>query len=304
MDDRWAGEHWMRKVGDIDLLAQHFMCSSALETEFGLSPEDWQWAQYQANRYLRGGKTWEKLEPRVLKELLSAGRAYAIRRYARREHLSPEAAMTATLPYGMTALLHRYFSEEGIPLSHAHRQKLRLTLSQGLYAKDSTAYDKTACIQADIHTIATDLWGNGGPLRLDRNRTRKILSLSRLHFSVAETKSKSYSELAQLEKMYETRRQHSSATVPTLARRSARFIRDWQLQHLWPLSYYYPVPIRQALKRGQRHLETEGQTVSRTIMVNEVALIYCVMQAARERHSARCVRVPTDYRKVEPRFPF
>lgn len=295
-------DRWCHLFQDIELMNDYPMPPFELQWMFGLEPEDWQWALYRAHKELsRGDDSWAQLEPQLVKALLSEGRAYAIRRYARKEGLPAAAAMAAALPYGMTALLYRFFAEEGLPLTPQNRQALRdafeheNVFEQGTDAPHLLAYDRTALVQAAIHDSAADVWGAVGPQRLNRQRVRKILSLTRLHFAIAESKRKSFPAIENLEQAYAARRRRSATAPPKRMRPGARFIPNWQSRHLWPMTYYYPVGIRQAFERASRFLKQTEHGFSRAVAVNELALAYATLTAARDHRSARCRPLPSWY---------
>lgn len=290
---------WDSQFKDIDLLDGSFIRPHLLQDALGLSPQDWQWALYRADKQLGGSSNRpEQLESQLVKALLAEGRAYAIRRYARKENLPIDSAMTASLPYGITALLYRFFTESGLSLSRQHRLCLKEAFEQGqefeqdLDAPAMLAYDRTTQVQDAIHRIAADIQGPLGPKHLDREKMRRILSLVRLHFSVSESKKKRFMALINLDQAYAKRRQQAGAPAVLLQRPNARFIRGWQQQHLWPITYYYPVSIRQSFERVTHFMAQARRTLVPTIAVNELALAYASLQAAREHRRARCKRLP------------
>lgn len=283
----WFAEE---KEGDIQLLGGVAVSSSMLHKFFFMSSEDWHWAQYRAGRRFSQGNQWRAHERTLAKELLALGRVYAIRRYARREGIAADAALAAAMPYGMTALLYRFFTEEGIALGSEQRDKLKLLFGDQWSRCDANAYERTGLLQAAIYEIAAELEGPLRPGQLGRIRMRNILSASRLHFSLMELRGLGFEGVGSLERKYELARQHPIR--PVIVRADARYRRAWAMQHLWPLSYYYPIPLRQALARGIRQTERSSRWLDRAVFVNELALAYCVMQASGERRSARCTEVP------------
>lgn len=287
-EQRERGERIARleSPGSIPLFAGSSLSYIELDKR-GISPEHWQWGAYQAERYLRHYDSWLRLEPLFVRQLHSVGRSYAIRRYAKFERLPIAAAMTAALPHGASALLHEYFVSEGLQSAPALSQRIYAILRRGLENPDATAYSKTTCVQAEIHAIATEAWGGSADMTLSRRKTRQILALSRLHFSVAESKGSSLRKLAQLEEMYATERERLCRDGPAYLHPFARFIRNWHVQHVWALTAYYPISIRHAFDRGNRHLKMNSGNAERELTVNELALVFCstskIEQTAREK---------------------
>jgi hypothetical protein len=296
LDADWEKEHrrsdWESAVGDIELLDGRFTQSFYLQEQFGSSIQDWKFSRYQALRMLGDNKTWRNIQPALVKELLKAGNAYAIRRYARKEKVSVSAAQTAAITYGITAIMSRFFSLENVHLTSQQRRSVMEVFRGALDHAELTAYDKTALVREEIGHIVTDAWGKLDSDRLNKERVRRVLSLIRLNFSVAEMRVRGFADLADLKAKYARRREHQNTSRPSFLRPNAQFIRGWEMQHLWPLTYFYPVPIRYAFERGERHLERERPEPSKAVAVNELALALCVMQAARERRSARCSGMP------------
>lgn len=283
----------LENLGTITLFAGKSISYVALDRR-GISPEHWRWGAYQAERFLRHYDSWDRLEPLLMRQLHSLGRAYAIRRYARREKLAIAAAMTAALPHGMSALLHEYFLSEGLHSAQSFSQRISAVLHRCLGNADLTAYSKATLVQAEIHAIAAGAWGESGALTLNRKKTREILSLTRLHFSVAEMKSGGLKRYGQLRDMYDAERERLCRDGPAFLHPFARFVRDWHLQHVWPLTAYYPISVRHALDRGNQHLVMNEGKVNRTVVANELALAYCstsrIEVIAREGQSSSKVK--------------
>lgn len=263
-----------RSIGAVNLFAGETLVPSKL-IEFGISPERWQWGVYQAERRLLHYEHWTRLEPLLVRQLHSLGRAYAIRRYAKFEKLHVATATAAALPYGINALFHQYFESEGLQATPSLAQRINVVLRECLGNPDATAYSKTARVQEEIHAIARCAWGEAGPITISRKRTREILSLTRLHYSIAETKSGGLGRLGQLKNMYDAERERLSRGGPLVLHPFARVVRDWHRQHVWPLTAYYPISIRDAFDRGSREVEIGGGRSERVVWVNELALAYC-----------------------------
>lgn len=293
-DNRWMEEQdnetemreRLKLLDPIELFSGQSLTFTRL-WDSGISPEHWQWGHYEADRYLRHYISWRKLEPLLVRQLHSLGRAYAIRRYARRERVPTVAAMAAALPHGVKAVLYEYFASEGLQEVRDLGQRINLILDKCSVDPALTAYSRTASVQAEIHAIATEVWGPSGPLMLGRKTTRDILSLTRLHFSVAETKCNELAAFTRLCQQYDDERKRLSKTGPGFIHPFARFIPNWHLQHVRPLTAFYPISIRDTFCRGNKHLELKGSSAPRNVIVNELALAYCSTSLIDERARLR-----------------
>lgn len=269
-------------IGTVELMAERSL-SPFLLGDRGILPSDWKWEVYRAKRYFRDLNSWKYLEPMLVRKLLSEGRTYAIRRYAKWEKIPFDAAMTAALPYGMRALLSQFFEEEHISLTHTQSQQLVKILHQAAESSHLIAYEKTALLQSIIHSIADDTWGSNGSSFLDKRRMRTILSLIRLHYSVAEMKNGGFGKFSDLEAMYRTRRQEVSRVQPTLPLFKSKFIKNWRFRHLRPLLFFYPFAFRNAITRGRLHILNIKNSGCRESVVNELALLCCALAIIKKK---------------------
>ncbi len=260
------------ELGTIELLAGVTTKGTMLRSA-GIGVDDWKWEIAQAEKRLRDLSD-KAIEPTLLKDLLALGRAYAIGRYAHSERLSRETAKAAALPYGIQALLHKFFLSSGLRPS-AEIKKQFLNLFNDLRRRsDITAYEKTGHVQKKLHALAETAWGSRGALELDRSETREILSLVRLYFSVSEPTYMSFARVRDLEDLYLAWSEEvSSLEYGLLPGRT--FIQGWAQRHIVPLNYFYPIEIRAALARGAEHSRTDRGQISRRIAMNELALANC-----------------------------
>lgn len=266
------------QIGPIELLANNSLSPFAL-----IAPADWQWELYRARRYLRGLHSWRSLEPLLVRHLLSAGRAYAVRRYARAERISFSAAMTAALPYGMQALMSQFLAQHGLCPSLEQSRQLSTAWGAVSAAEELTAYSKTGRIRSEIVAIAENAWGLDESVRLCREQMRQILSLTRLHFSIAEMKNGGFSRFSQIDALYAAEQHHFQELES-----SSGFtgIRNWQQRHLRSLLFYYPFAFRQAVARGRRQATLGGDPGLSVQVTHEVALSNCAVAVIqRNKHS-------------------
>lgn len=123
-----------------------------------------------------------------------------------------------------------------------------------------------------LHQIANESVNHPGGAKLNRNRMRAMLALTRLYFSSVETRLKSIEELQSLFKIYEIERvvawQDNDVRITT----NGRLIRAWRLRHIQPLIHFYPYSIRHGLERVLAH---GVANFDRTNLVNELALAHC-----------------------------
>ena len=147
------------QLGSINLLAGDSLWP-IISDHYRLSIAEWNFECYRARRYLRGLVSWEYLEPLLVRKLMSMGRPYAIRRYARAEKIKFASAMTGVLPYGMQALMSQFLTQQGLAVSIAQSQRLSTTW-KAVAEKSLTAYGKTGLIRNEIFAIAEEAWGEG-----------------------------------------------------------------------------------------------------------------------------------------------
>lgn len=248
----------------------------------GIDASEWRWAINQAETKLRNTGSSKELEQDVVRALVLLGRPYAIARYAKWEHIDFPSALTASLPLGLKALLSQYLSGQGLNKGQQFNGSIRDALIAATAMTDVTAYRRTSAVQALIKQIASETVDHSGPGSLDREATRKMLSLARLHFSVAELDFGSFAEGKRLSDIYARARLDETVAANKDDSRGARRIRNWRLRHLRPLSDLFPFAIRHGLERATRYQEVNGE-VSRTIALNELALAHCGVRLMRRR---------------------
>jgi hypothetical protein len=295
-EQRWAKEEAkhlatqreVNEIGDLPLLAGKYTSAANLNSK-GITPADWRHALHFAEMTLGRdfGTPPDQREPersvlecRFLLAMLDLGRLYAVARYAKKERLDYPSAITATLPHGIRALLNQFVASEGIERSSKTAESIRFALNRGTDGGNS-AYHRTGYVQSALHSIANDALNHLGSQALDRERTRVILSLTRLHFCVLELRQPSIAKLRQLAAAYSVDRKNLgvAANNATLKRRWSRALR---LQHIQPLLYFDPYAIRNGLARA-----AEVEVLGRAEAVNELALAHCgvlrMRRAGRER---------------------
>lgn len=226
----------------------------------------------------------DSTEGRFIRTMLDLGRSYAVARYARWERLDYPSAITATLPYGIRALVNQFIAAEGIPRSSDTDERIRSALGAG-EVRGMTAYRRTGTLQAVLHAIADEAPSHPGGAALDRDRTRTILALIRLYFSTLELRLSSLQELRCLMSAYVTDRDMLGATQHRLTS-NGRSIRGWCLRHIRSLLDLYPYSIRYGLMRA-----TISRELTREAIVNELALAHCsilrMRRAGRNRTLSR-----------------
>lgn len=264
--------------------------SKALETYLldakGIYPSQWRWAIYEAEKKLRHSEASQLIEHDLVRELVLLGRPYAIARYTKWESVDFPSALTASLPLGLKALLSQYLSGQGLNRKQQFNTAVRDALISAAAMTGATAYSRTSTVQALIHQIARETSDQGGPGSLDREATRKMLSLARLHFSVAEIDFGSFTEMGRLSGVYTRERESQTRAVSEHQVGAGGNIRNWRLRHLRPLTDLFPFAIRHGLERGIRHMEANGE-VSRDIALNELALAHCGLILMRMNARAR-----------------
>ena len=261
------------RLGPIELLAGKSLAPFQF-SRHNVTVTEWEFELYRARRYLRGLRSWRTLEPLLIRQLLTVGRAYAIRRYAREEQISFPSAMTAALPYGMQALISQFLSRQGLAISSAQSHKLSSAWKATSEADDLTAYGKTGRVRGELFALVDQICGPYASTVLPREETRQILSLTRLHFSVAEMNNGGFARFARLESLYIAERKKflEKELSPTFTG-----IRNWQQRHLRPLLFYYPFALRQAVARGRKQVEMPEEPRLPERVANEVALAHCAL---------------------------
>jgi len=269
-----------RCIGNIILLSgKSIQWQSAMRSR-KFEPNDWRWAVHQAETSLSVEASGRVLERELVRALIDLGRAYAIARYARWEKIPYPSALTASLPFGFNALLSQYLSGQGLLAGRDSRERIWMTLKAASNVKDEVAYQRASQVQALIHSLACDALGQQGPASLQRDSTRIILSLARLHYSIDELRLDDFTNLANLFTLYALARKKNREGGHILG----RYIPNWRLRHLRPLIDLFPYSIRNALGRGVRHVAS-GEEIQRTIAVNELALAHTSLLLMRKRSS-------------------
>ncbi|MDO9179521.1 MAG: hypothetical protein Q7U16_14565 [Agitococcus sp.] len=263
-------------IGDISLLSgKSIRLNSMLSKK--LEPSEWRWAVHQAEISLSVHASGKVLEKELIRALIDLGRAYAVARYARWEKIPHPSALTASLPLGFRALLSQYLSGEGLLAALGSRERIWITLKAASKAESKVAYQRVGQVQALIHGLAYDALGQHGPVSLRRNSTRTILSLARLHYSVEELRLDDFTDVARLFTMYALAREADEE-----GSHIGRYISNWRLRHLRPLTDLFPYSIRDALDRGVCHVAS-GVEIQREIAVNELALAHSGVLLMRKR---------------------
>jgi hypothetical protein len=258
-------------LGAIELLAAKRLSSSSLIAS-KLQPDDWDWALHESRKAFDGiGE--EETEKHLLTSLLAIGKPYGIARYARWERLSHPSALAASLPLGLNALLNQYLLGQGLHTADERSTMVRDHLYQANLDRGEIAYLRTRHIQQLIHSLQLSQSAKGRKVVLDREATRSMLSLTRLHFSVSELRFGSIIEWATISAKYdEARRLAASGALAAPTR--GRVIPNWSLRHLRSLVDFFPVATRSSFDRAKTHAAL-GRGVSRDIAINELALAKC-----------------------------
>jgi hypothetical protein len=267
------------EIGEFQLLAGKAISARQLYIK-KISPSEWRQALHQSemtvgftssNLMQSTGEYTDTPVTRFLQGMLNLGRPYAIARYARREQLDFFSAMTATLPYGIRALINQLLASEGIARTREVEARIRNVLDVSKMGH-VTAYRQTGMLQIALHQIANESAKHLGGTKLNRDQMRAILALARLYFSTIEIRLKSIEELRSLYKIYELERvvawQDNDVRITT----NGRFIRAWRLRHVQPLIDFYPYSIRHGLERALAHKLFD---FDRENLVNELALAHC-----------------------------
>jgi hypothetical protein len=278
-------ENDLDKLGEILLFSGKATSARSLNKK-GISPQEWRWAVHEAENALHDYQDWSNLEPRIVKDLLNLGRRYAVARYAKWESITYYSALTATFPHGFRALLDQFLMTENAIGAVEQRPQIQSSVQIANAATDLAAYHRTAIVRSAMHKSAIDAYGLTGHLHFDKDRMKNMLSLTRLHYCVRETRVQSLSELNNLDLLYEDARiaaQRSGLSAPS---GEAKQIKNWELRHLHPLIYLYPFSIRHALLRAKKHLDPSSEHSSRTTAVNELALARCGIMLMRTNAKA------------------
>lgn len=266
------------EMGDISLLAGKKISAQYLFQK-NLSASEWYHSLHLAEMsigqetnqsYQESAGSSTTPETLYVKKILELGRQYAIARYSHWENIDYQSALTATLPYGIRALINQFLISEKIIRTQSVEQKIRDILNPRKI-DGMIAYDRVGLLQQFIHQIADTTPSHLGSLQLGREKMRVLLSLTRLHFSTAELKLKSINELQSLLTTYDTKRQIAELNSDHI-NRSGRYIKKWQLRHIQPLINLYPYTIRHSIKRAISHKESE---FDRNTLINELALTHC-----------------------------
>lgn len=264
------------EIGELRLLADKSTSARQLNYK-DITPSDWRHAVHQAEMAIgsepetiigHSPQGRDGAEEHFIRNMLRLGHSYAVVRYAQWERLDYPSAITATLPHGIRALINQFLAAEAIPRSTGTEERIRSVLTYG-QANAMTAYRRAGVLQAALHDIADETVAHPGGEALDRERTRAILALARLHFSARELRLSSVTELRELAEAYTADRETLGATrkAPTSNRRS---IRNWRLRHIRSLLDFYPYSIRHSLARAAR-----SDQFDRVAVVNELALAHC-----------------------------
>jgi hypothetical protein len=268
----------LNKIGKVQLLAGKSISAKYLY-EQGIAPSEWRNALHQSEMSLGHPSTNvglttfgdnETFVIRFVKGMLNLGRPYAVARYARLEKLDYPSAVTATLPYGLSALVNQFLLSERIPRTREAAIDIRNVLDPHAVA-DQTAYHKTGMLQTTLHRIADDTPQHLGGSKLDRGRMRTLLALTRLYFTTIETKLSSLDDLRSLLKRYELERKFAIGDVRRVTT-NGRPIKSWRVRHIQPLYNFYPYAIRHGLQRAVVHGSAKFDHVT---LVNELALAHC-----------------------------
>ncbi|CAM3018918.1 hypothetical protein SPZE110945_01155 [Sphingomonas zeae] len=270
-------------IGDLRLLGSLRSASRALGPEKH-DPRAWKWAIHLANTTLSSPNSAHDLERSLVKALVGIGRRYAIARYAKMEKLTYPSALTASLPLGLKALLNQYLQGQGLRQVPEISSRVGALLHQVAEMSLILAYARVTMLQTLIHEFAYEMSGPKGPASLDREATRTMLSLARLHYSVREINFESFADIAKLNSAYNSIKDEEGdqeAYPPHVG----RFIPSWRLRHLQPLTYFFPIAIRSALIRGAEWAAS-GERISWAAAINELALAHYAIDAMRTRAKA------------------
>lgn len=215
-----------------------------------------------------------KLEPLFLKGILENGKEYAIKRYIFLEKIPLQLAIIASYPQGIIPLLYSFFVENNTPITHASKQRVTSTISLVRKDKSLTAYKKTGIIQELIHSVVESTQGSEQISLINKNEVRKILSLTRLHFSLAEINNLNTIEISQKLQTYSSYRESPDESRVKYLRPGARFIKNWSHRHSHSILFYYPRYSREIMGRLINHVKLESNPPSLEELVNELSISY------------------------------
>lgn len=274
-------------IGEIALFNEKAISPYLLNNR-GIDPSEWRWAIHQANGVLPASISAQELEKAVVRAFMSMGRPYAIARYTKWENIPYSSAQTASLPLGLNALLCQYLSGQGVKNPQQFSNLIRDALRNAVGLSEATAYSRAQIIQSLLYEISQKSEYHKGPEYLEREATRTILSLARLHFSITEIDFNSFAEITKITAIYERDRNALEVKPSQTQSMQYRYIKNWHSRHLKPLTDLFPFSIRHGLERGILHNKT-GCELSREISVNELALAHCGVLLMRK--SARANKV-------------
>lgn len=270
------------EIGDIPLLSGKVIAAHNLRHKTrGLS--EWRWAVHHAETKLGVATSGYVLEQAFARSLIDLGRAYAIRRYAKWEKIPHSSARTASLPFGINALLLQYLNGQGLLTTLNCRKRIATVMKAASKLGYDVAYQRAGAVQTLIHSLAYEAFGPDGPASLHRDATRTMLSLARLHHSVNELRVQSFADIAKLHAVYG--RVRKAAETDNGYHITGQNIAKWRLRHLRPLTDLFPLSIRRALERGISHA-TAGQAFERATAVNELAVAHSSLLMTRRREKA------------------
>lgn len=266
-------------IGDIALLDGRKTSASKLNAR-GITPDEWKWAVYEAEKSFSGIEKFCELERALLQGLLAVGRPYAIGRYARWERLTFASARTTVLPFGHLALIDQLLAQLDPKGALEARRSIRAAIKKAEEIEGLVAYERTGMVRSAILQVV-DAENLG---KTDRECLRLLLSLTRLRFSASETRIHSFDQFRALDNLYAAVRLRSPSATPS-ASAGLSSIRNWALRHIHPLTFLMPIGIRAALQRGSNHLSPGWQEsvtglpksarILRLEAVNELALAKC-----------------------------
>ena len=276
-------------LGDITLFSNHTISSRKLYSR-GVDPEQWRWMLHRAEKSLGQTDPQKNIEESFLKATMSVTRRYAVTRYASFERLSFSSAITAIFPHGIRALLFSYMAGEQSLSDISCRTDMQRTLHLAASTSNLTAYDQTGLVQRRLHELASRSSCTHAHLKLDKDRMRNILSLSRLYFANRECQVRSAAELHEIELRYESERAAEKQGFDTSQKLTGRKIQNWRLRSLRPLTFYFPFSARHSLKRLATQDVSGAGSIDRQTAANELALIYCEIELMRTNAKTKAKR--------------
>jgi hypothetical protein len=265
-----ARERSFRTSGDIPVLCGKIIRWETLANK-RLGYNEWRWAVHLAESTISTAATGVNLERELIQAMINLGRGYAVRRYAKWENLPTYEVVTAALPFGFKSILCQYLSTQGLLAAFNSNKRIGRILQTVSDSKHELAYRRVGYIRTFIHSMAEEMLGTDGPRSLDKEATRKMLSLARLRYSVEELRFNSFSDIASLFRSYRIAREAVASDNGGSNSIAGKFIRNWPLRHLHPLTELFPYTLRHALNRMINNVES-GAGLDRIIAVNELAL--------------------------------